>query len=719
MLFAKIIHKMPVILTVSMTLLAGSQGTALAYESDLHVFSINDVMGGFDGSTFGPISETGAATQDTDIICDLGTTACPEDNQPFLDKSGVMLYPTDSEFGFYVVDFLGAQGKVRDGDYKEGFVGNIMEAGVQIGIQIANAPTLKYKVKPPLGTWCQGLGGTSVKCETEHYTVMEHVLSCYETIPYSFANPEDGTQATLITPPIEGVDPLTFNCIDAPLDDVAMVLEGGLPTTRLIDPTPCEFTDDDGVNQPLGCQMFPNDKTDMQNDIALSSDYSVQLKDDGKPLYGWGGVHKRPNDVRMYAKLELPEEWKVDGADYEVTKAQLVMNHWITNNPNDQLRPEDLENEAAVGRKPSYRIEGTPGTSDEVWKTLIPCYEGDGDLIDTEEGSVDPDFIGVGTYLRNMPFALDPADEPGIEPSDPPYAFSSDLPGGFTNAFYTTINRDPFEWSYDANPDPLVQDFVGSAFPDDTLGTLVSGPRWRLKPNKFGQDLPGLEIPLIECSKPPFKKDNIKYIVGTLVTTVINLLDWDDSEGPSPLATSKGWVDVEANEFVTIAGTDSVSGVPYTTNGLPMTNDFDLAVYVKGDSKSTAVYNAQLIIEYEGEGPQPPPEGYDVALTSFDVPARVILGEESQMSVTVTNNGPAVASGNVSVSGVTNRGDILGPFSGDFTDLADDTATTLTFDWTAPDGKPATINWTATVTADEDTNPSNDTATAKTKVRKN
>ena len=223
---------------------------------------------------------------------------------------------------------------------------------------------------------------------------------------------------------------------------------------------------------------------------------------------------------------------------------------------------------------------------------------------------------------------------------------------------------------------------------------------------------------MVECSPPPFQSDNIKYVVGTPVTTVINLLDWDESEGPSPLATSQGWVNVEDNEFVTVAGTDPDSGIPYTTNGLPMTNDFDLAVYVKGDRKSTAVYNAQLVIEYEGEVPQPP-EVYDVALTSFDVPARVILGEDAQMSVTVTNNGPAVANGSVSVSGVTNRGDILDPIGGDFTNLADETATTLTFDWTAPDGKPATISWTATVTADEDTNAANNTATASTKVRKN
>ena len=49
--------------------------------------------------------------------------------------------------------------------------------------------------------------------------------------------------------------------------------------------------------------MFPNDKTDTQNNIALRTDYSVQLKDDGKALYGWGAFHKRPNDMRLYASL--------------------------------------------------------------------------------------------------------------------------------------------------------------------------------------------------------------------------------------------------------------------------------------------------------------------------------------------------------------------------------------------------------------------------------
>ena len=192
----KVIHKTPLAITVSMALLV-SQGSVLAYDSPVHVFSINDVMGGFDGSTFG--SPDGASIDDT-IICDLGSVPCPADNGPITDKAGVTLYPVDSEFGFYVVDFLGAEGKSRDGDYMEGFVGNIEDAGFQIGIKIANAPTLKYKVKPPLGTWCQGLGGTSVKCETEHYTTMEHVHSCHETIPYSFADPVTCIHDILSTP---------------------------------------------------------------------------------------------------------------------------------------------------------------------------------------------------------------------------------------------------------------------------------------------------------------------------------------------------------------------------------------------------------------------------------------------------------------------------------------------------------------------------------------
>tara|TARA_R110001583_G_scaffold49159_2_gene153981 strand:- start:1527 stop:3608 length:2082 start_codon:yes stop_codon:yes gene_type:complete len=692
MLFVKYFNKKPLALAISIALLA-SIGSATAYESPVHVFSVKDVLGGLNGVTF---------SEDPSIICDIGEISCPSDNLPFLDKSGVMLYPVDSEFGFYVVDFLGAQPKARNGDYLEGFVGNILDGGEIIGIQVANAATEKYKVKPPLGTWCQGLGGTSVKCETEHYTVMEHALSCYETIPYFFASP-DGTQAILSTP--DGS--LSFDCANAPLDDNVQVLVGGKAYERLIKATPCVAD-----NDPIGCQMFPNDKTNMLDNIALSTDYSIQLKDDGKPLYGWGGIHKRPNDIRMYAQLALPAEWKDPAANFVVTRAELVVNHWITNNPNDQLRPEDLENEAATGRKPSYRIEGEGDTA--IWKSTVPCYEGDSDIIDTDEGSLEPSFIGIGTVLKNSPKALDPAASPGSEPSDHPYAFSSDLVGGYSNAYYTTLNRDPFEWSYDTNPDPNIQDFIGSALPDASLGELVSGPRWRLKPNKFGQDLPGMEIPLIECSAPPFAKDNVKYTVGIPTTTVINLLDWAEGE-TSPLATSKGWVDVTANEYVTIV---SDSGEPpVTSNGLPMTSDFDLAVYIKGDSKSTALYNAQLIIEYEGEVPVVNTE-VDVALTAFAASAQAKFGDTVAMVVEVANLKESSVSGEVSVSGVTNRGLVIHLPSLAFSDLASGAATSLNFSWPVNILKNEKIIWTATVFAEGDLNNDNNTGTAITKIRR-
>ena len=149
-----------------------------------------------------------------------------------------------------------------------------------------------------------------------------------------------------------------------------------------------------------------------------------------------------------------------------------------------------------------------------------------------------------------------------------------------------------------------------------------------------------------------------------------------------------------------------------------MTSDFDLAVYVKGDRKSTAVYNARLHIEYEGEVPQPP-EDFDLALSALSVPARVLLGETTDVAVEVTNNGPAAASGTVTLTGVSNRGDIV-EFTDSFTDLVAGDEFDAVWPWTAPGGKPSTISWTAVVTTDGgDTNPANDTATARTKVRRN
>ncbi len=663
-----------IVLTVSFMMPVPS---AMAFTST-HQFTLNDVMGGFDGSTFG----NDVSPVPTTILCGApGATQCPcgprvggkcSLPQPFTDKGGDILYPVDSDFGFHTIDFLGALEKVRDGIYTEGFVGVARdETGQGIGVKISNAKTDTYKVKAPMGTWCRGLGGNSVKCETEHYTVMEHILSCHEVIPYFYVpdpsmGPPAGQQA--ITFP---GGPDSFDCGEAGLDDMALVMTGGTLGARLVDATPCETA----IGAPSGCQMFANDKTDMKNDVALTNDYSIQLKDDGKPLYGWGTLHKRPNDVRLYARMDLPPEWTAPGApDFPVTSALLVINHWITNNPNDQLRPEDLENEAATGRKPSYEID-----SAGRWKSLVPCYEGDGDIIDNEFGTIDPDAIGAGTILKNPAFSFT-----GYRVEHDLYALSGDLREGLTNAWYTSLNRDPFEWSYDRNPDPNVQDFVGSPIPDDRLGTLVSGPRWRLKPNKFGQDLPGLEIPLRECSPPPFQHDNIKYVVGKPTTTVINLLDWEDEH--SPLRSSRGWVDYRANPFITV---DPATGV--SSNGLPMTDGFDLAVYIKGDRKPTAVYSATLMIN---EDSSPPVGEAEVAISKLKVPRKTFTGSVRKSLLKITNDDTALATaaGIVVVSN-----DVQGKvFSASFVGLSPGKTQKIDFSWTAPNVR-TTVNWNASV----------------------
>jgi hypothetical protein len=342
----------------------------------------------------------------------------------------------------------------------------------------------------------------------------------------------------------------------------------------------------------VGLPTMPPNESTLLNDLAVSNDYSLSLKDDGKAKYRFGTGYKKPTDMRMYARMPLPAEWKAPGANYAVTKAYLTIKHTITNNPNDQIRPEDMENEAARGAKPGYT-----DTGGGYWVSDRECYEGDGHL------------IPAGTVLKTPLFIDGPVDSP--------MPLSEDLEEGLTNAWYTTIDREPFEFSYDTDGDGSSD--VSSPVPDDTLGTLLSGPRWRLLPPKFGQDLPALDIPLIECSEVPFDSANIKYTHGELAETTIDLLDWaevcyDDWPNPgdytcvpdSPLSNSEGWVDYTKNPQNILAFIRG-DGTPISVNGAPLTEDFDLVVYVKGDKKAVRLYSATLDIEYVGE----PPVGTD------------------------------------------------------------------------------------------------------------
>ena len=517
------------VLLFSLVIGLGSGQAFAGYHEVTHVFSIDDIVGDFQGSTYG----TAGNQQDTSIIC--SGAGCPT----VQDKDGRTLNGIDSEFGFYVTDFAGAIPKVRDNDYGEGFAANIEADGQVIGISVANVATDTFRTQSGRGTWCAGLGNTSVKCSAEQYVVMEHVKTCYETIPYMIgdperANPVTGAQAVL------DYDGTAVLCDDYQLDNTLITIgdvidyEGEFGAVgAVLTPEGTTIASAQILYDGVDGWLLPNESTVLEN-IAASADYSVTGKDDGKPLYRWGDLHKRPNDIRMYARMALPPEWKLPGymaanggLGLRIESALLSVDHVVTNNPNDQLRPEDMENEGAIGRKPGYvdlSVGGIGLVSDR------DCYE------------ADADFIPSGSVYQNLNYPYGGL----VQPPDP-YTWSSDLKSGWTNGYYTTVDREPFEWSYEDGDGNL----VGSPVPNDALGTFVSGPRWRLTAQKFGQTVPGLEIPIIECSEPPYQKDNIKYDVGADYTTVINLLDWNPKDERS----------------VTVPALDP-DGVPYPDAGM-------------------------------------------------------------------------------------------------------------------------------------------------------
>ena len=378
----------------------------------------------------------------------------------------------------------------------------------------------------------------------------------------------------------------------------AIAITAGL--ALVVGSSPAFGVDDERSMGEIIAQLVPGEDNVIPNniDLYLGTHYSVRKKDDGKLLYSWGQAVKKPTDIRFVAHLPLPDEWKnADGKGFEVTKAELRVKHSITNNPNDQIRPEDWENEGATGLVPDYAVG-----SDGMWRSTRGCYEGDGD------------FIPAGTVLRDPSLAI-------------PTALSSDLLGGYSNAWYTSIDRDPFAWAYRTDSG----DMVGSQTPNDNLGTFVVGPRWRLLNSKFGQNLPHLDMPKpLEgdennpaCIPPPYEKAEIKFETGAVLDqpTTINLLDWkkdsasarwDDAQ--SPLAYTSGWTTTWAPGEAIVPGqvvTDAdagrclskVDGSCVTSNGTPLTPDFDVSFFVKGDMKPVRMYWVELYVEAEGQDP--------------------------------------------------------------------------------------------------------------------
>ena len=486
----------------------------------VHVYSTADVTGTFSGLTQGDI-----LAGQTPIV---DFTA-----EPMVAKDGTNLYPINSEFGYNVTDFSGAIEKdlVADPEYAEGWVGDIVNAaGEQIGITVSDAPTDSFKTPAVLGTWLAGLGGNTVKASTEHYVVMQSILSDQQ-----FPGDPDAQH---------------------PLDDNLIMIGGdydGIAIADLlagvdVDGTFVQVGDENGDGvADIKDILLPNETT-IDANIAASDDYSVTLKDDGKLLYRWGNAIKKPNDIRLEADTDLPTEWSTVDEEgdlqplYRITAAELVTHHLITNNPNDQIRPEDFENESAIGTLPTYEV-----LEDGTWVSTDDYYSGDGTL------------FPAGTVLR------DPALAAAWATSDIAAIGAVDGAEGFTKEWYTTMDREPFE--------PVLSE-------DGT--EYITGPRWRLQPDKYGQDLPSVTMPLDPSLPPPVKQGQEKYEVGAETQTVLNLLDWENSI--SPLSISAGWQDNPGS---------------VTDNGLNLTSNFDFAVYIKGDIKPTSIYSSELLLSYE------------------------------------------------------------------------------------------------------------------------
>lgn len=375
-------------------------------------------------------------------------------------------------------------------------------------------------------------------------------------------------------------------------------------------------------------------------------DFATRLKDDGKILFFWGNLKKVPTPLRLYTTVPLPEAWKAPGANYTVTSAKLVVKHRITTSPNDQIRPEDFENENATGILPQYTAvpqldtDGNPllgedGKPLEYWYSTIDAYEGDGD------------FIPAGTMLRDIV----------------PYRFDVNGDGIYdyidykTNAWYTTMDRDPF-------------------------GGL--NPRYRLKSSKYGQDIPGVEIP--------------QYPAGQLTTTTLDLLSIKDEEGHAILAQSANWfdyLDINEEKF------DFVDD-DFTADGCPLTPDFDLMIYVKGEYSGTDIYDAQLIVEYDDPAAEDPPptDAVDVAITAVNLP-KIRKGETGELVVTLKNELPGIAYGTLEVVLEDQDGNVFDTLTTGFETTPASTDRGIIFSWTAPIYK-TVVTATATAIVDGD-----------------
>ena len=143
--------------------------------------------------------------------------------------------------------------------------------------------------------------------------------------------------------------------------------------------------------------------------------------------------------------------------------------------------------------------------------------------------------------------------------------------------------------------------------------------------------------------------------------------------------------------------------------GLPDRVLWNATVYVNGGDPDMSDNTAQAEVLINAGA-----AAVDVALDQLDVPKNVKSGEteEIQISILVSNDSVGSANGSVTLAG--SDGSL---FTGSFSGLDAGASQMFEFNWKAPRVSRSTnVEWLATVSAEGDTNSSNDTATATTKV---
>ncbi len=143
--------------------------------------------------------------------------------------------------------------------------------------------------------------------------------------------------------------------------------------------------------------------------------------------------------------------------------------------------------------------------------------------------------------------------------------------------------------------------------------------------------------------------------------------------------------------------------------GLPASVVWTVTAHVDGGDPEMGDNTATAEVQIS-----PAPTPVDVSIDQFEVPRNVKSGESEEIKVTVfvSEDSTEAATGSVTV---TANGEVV--FTQDFSNLTAGDNLEYTFDWEAPVVTRAeTVNWLATVDAAGDSDPTNNSATATTRV---